>query len=329
MTTVDCRSKEGITIGLVDTILTAAHLLADRDLSGREVREALEDLLGDPELKTVLAAAANAERQNRAAETAAEIDWELAGSILWILVEATVIHHTDLPGHSWDDIAGQLLALARIGYVNYSHSLHTKDLLRFSFHAKITPLGRDYMEVGPGSRHEREGKNRGGFVMNFYPGKAENTAVGDPECMDCGLLYSEFGMDTTIPHSQWEKIHPGSEGGGILCANCMVKRAAMLEGKIAARMFFDFVPGKAAEQTGGEVVDWEIASEILLNIKDGLLRATDVPDLWYDQIVGQLKLLSRSGYVGSWSGWFPSSDGNFAFYVEPPSRRQEGDGERP
>ena len=53
------------------------------------------------------------------------------------------------------------------------------------------------------------------------------------ECIDCGLPYSEFGLDMTLPNEQWLMIHP--EGDGILCANCMVKRAAKLEGSIAVR----------------------------------------------------------------------------------------------
>lgn len=61
------------------------------------------------------------------------------------------------------------------------------------------------------------------------------------KCEDCGLAYSDFGLDTTVPNLQWELIHPGGEGG-ILCANCMVKRASRLNGIIAARMVFEIVP---------------------------------------------------------------------------------------
>jgi hypothetical protein len=43
----DCRSDEGITVGLVDSILTAAHLLASRDLTPPAVQAALRDLRAD------------------------------------------------------------------------------------------------------------------------------------------------------------------------------------------------------------------------------------------------------------------------------------------
>jgi len=56
-------------------------------------------------------------------------------------------------------------------------------------------------------------------------------------CEDCGLPYKDFPLDTTIPDEQWAEIHRGD--GGVLCANCMVKRASKLPGIIAARMFFE------------------------------------------------------------------------------------------
>lgn len=48
-------------------------------------------------------------------------------------------------------------------------------------------------------------------------------------CEDCGILYSELGLDLVLPDEQWLMIHP--EGmGGILCANCIMKRAEKLKG---------------------------------------------------------------------------------------------------
>ncbi len=62
-------------------------------------------------------------------------------------------------------------------------------------------------------------------------------------CIDCGLPYSEFGLDTTLPDEQWLAIHP--EGlHGILCANCIVRRAAEIEGVIAIRAEIEIVDGK-------------------------------------------------------------------------------------
>ena len=54
------------------------------------------------------------------------------------------------------------------------------------------------------------------------------------ECIDCSLPYEEFGLDMTLPDEQWLMIH--REGyDGLLCANCIVERAAKLEGSIAVR----------------------------------------------------------------------------------------------
>lgn len=58
-------------------------------------------------------------------------------------------------------------------------------------------------------------------------------------CEDCSLPYQDFGADTTLSNEQWSMIHPESEEG-LLCANCIVKRASSLSGIIAARMELEF-----------------------------------------------------------------------------------------
>jgi hypothetical protein len=74
------------------------------------------------------------------------------------------------------------------------------------------------------------------------------TSTPDPlRCYDCGAPYSTFGLDTTIPDEQWARLFPGDnseavrcqKGGGILCASCMVKRAARLPGAVAVRAVID------------------------------------------------------------------------------------------
>lgn len=54
-----------------------------------------------------------------------------------------------------------------------------------------------------------------------------------PQCMDCQKPYEEFGLDTTLPDEQWATIHPGRDG--LLCANCIVARAAKLPHAYAVR----------------------------------------------------------------------------------------------
>lgn len=49
MDTIDCRSEVGITIGIIDSIITSCYLLRDRDLSHKEVQEAIKDLLTSDE----------------------------------------------------------------------------------------------------------------------------------------------------------------------------------------------------------------------------------------------------------------------------------------
>ena len=52
----DCRSEAGITVGLIDALITLARLLAPRDLWLPEVREALRDLASDEDLRAILEA---------------------------------------------------------------------------------------------------------------------------------------------------------------------------------------------------------------------------------------------------------------------------------
>lgn len=46
-TTTECRTPDGITVGLLDSINTIAQLLVIRDFSAPEVQEALRDLRDD------------------------------------------------------------------------------------------------------------------------------------------------------------------------------------------------------------------------------------------------------------------------------------------
>ena len=46
-------------------------------------------------------------------------------------------------------------------------------------------------------------------------------------CLDCGTDYDKMGLDLVLPNQQWEILCPEN---GILCANCIAKRADKLEG---------------------------------------------------------------------------------------------------
>ncbi|MFB4307002.1 hypothetical protein [Actinomadura sp. GTD37] len=53
---LDCRSPAGVTVGLIDSIITAARVLRDRDLSHPAVREALADLAEDEDVARLMPA---------------------------------------------------------------------------------------------------------------------------------------------------------------------------------------------------------------------------------------------------------------------------------
>jgi len=51
---IDCRSETGITIGLIDALITINRLLIDRDLTDTDVKEALKDLKADEDFNDLL-----------------------------------------------------------------------------------------------------------------------------------------------------------------------------------------------------------------------------------------------------------------------------------
>ena len=50
----DCRTEEGITVGLVDSIITICRVIKDRDLDLPEVKKALNDLYQDEDFNLFL-----------------------------------------------------------------------------------------------------------------------------------------------------------------------------------------------------------------------------------------------------------------------------------
>jgi hypothetical protein len=55
--TIDCRSEAGVTMGLIDAMISIARIAAKRDLKNPAVQEALKDLAEDEDIKQVLSAA--------------------------------------------------------------------------------------------------------------------------------------------------------------------------------------------------------------------------------------------------------------------------------
>ncbi len=62
-------------------------------------------------------------------------------------------------------------------------------------------------------------------------------------CTDCGVDLKRFQMDTLIPTKQWKML----KCSGILCANCMIRRAKA-HGALSSRMQFLF--------KGSEIAKW-------------------------------------------------------------------------
>lgn len=57
-------------------------------------------------------------------------------------------------------------------------------------------------------------------------------------CQDCGLDYSQFGLDFSLPNDQWDMLNGSPDG--LLCATCICRRAASLDDAIALRVMVEF-----------------------------------------------------------------------------------------
>lgn len=49
----DCRTEEGKTVGLIDSIIFIARILSERDLSTETVQSALKDFRNDEDVKKI------------------------------------------------------------------------------------------------------------------------------------------------------------------------------------------------------------------------------------------------------------------------------------
>lgn len=55
-------------------------------------------------------------------------------------------------------------------------------------------------------------------------------------CLDCKTEYGKMGLDFVLPDQQWKIICPE---GGILCANCICKRAYKLKESTVVMAWID------------------------------------------------------------------------------------------
>lgn len=53
-TITDCRDQDGITVGLVDALISISRILVHRNLDDPAVKEALKDLAADEDIAEIL-----------------------------------------------------------------------------------------------------------------------------------------------------------------------------------------------------------------------------------------------------------------------------------
>lgn len=101
-----------------------------------------------------------------------------------------------------------------------------------------------------------------------------------PACMDCGLPYEQFPLDLLFPRSQWCEIlsqtreNPCADDndGGLLCAQCMIKRAAKVPGATCVQAVIEINPHQLTPE--------ELASfrQGIEDIKHGRFKSLDQID---------------------------------------------------
>lgn len=91
-----------------------------------------------------------------------------------------------------------------------------------------------------------------GNIRAFAAWNLTQGAPRAPRCLDCGTSYGGGDwLDVTLPNNQWSLIHPSQDG--VLCANCIVRRAARLPyPPVAVRAVLDFEPFVDISQSAGE-----------------------------------------------------------------------------
>lgn len=58
-------------------------------------------------------------------------------------------------------------------------------------------------------------------------------------CFGCGKPYKDFPLDIVLPDNQWADIAERTDGGGVLCAGCIIERASKLPGITVAKMVLE------------------------------------------------------------------------------------------
>lgn len=57
--------------------------------------------------------------------------------------------------------------------------------------------------------------------------------------MKCGLPYTAFPLDVVLPDDQWRLVSGREDGGGVMCADCIVMEGAKLPGVTVAKLTFE------------------------------------------------------------------------------------------
>lgn len=102
------------------------------------------------------------------------------------------------------------------------------------------------------------------------PSPVSGVRVEPAVCLDCGLDYADFPMDMILPRPQWLTIHPAE--GGLLCASCIVKRAAKVPGATCIHAIIEIAPHQ-----GGPAAVSEAPQETdVLDLKDAKVLAREM-----------------------------------------------------
>lgn len=94
----DSRGEIGITVGLIDAIISISKVLKERNLSSKEVKESLKDLQSDGDIKKLLVSNEEIENRKLIAEVVNKLKIE---QTLISLVEEPILTKEQIEAEGW------------------------------------------------------------------------------------------------------------------------------------------------------------------------------------------------------------------------------------
>lgn len=132
------------------------------------------------------------------------------------------------------------------------------------YYAKVRDLEARVKDL----EHQLEQQRLGDLSRQEHIADLERRLSTAPDaevaCLGCGRSYTSFPLDVLVSDDVWQKISGRTDGGGVMCAGCIVERAAQLPGVTVAYLRLDTdatAPGEIEEAVRAAISDAYDAGE--------------------------------------------------------------------